>query len=1620
MAEIKNSFLRSKMNKDLDDRLIPNGEYRDAQNISVGKSEDDDIGALENVLGNALIAGSQLLTYNDQTVAINGAGNAITITGDLTGKILPGMNVTGIDSATGLAFANIITTVTFANNQTSLGTAYDTQTTTAGSKINAFFPLEIIGQHTDAANDRIILFLTNKDVNQAWPPNINNYYNPITNAYNYILSYTPSQGIEIIAQGAFLNFSVNYPMSGITMIENLLFFTDNYNQPRQVNVTTGIAQNGNYYTNEDHVSVAKYSPYIAPSLIRETNGTIQGTIGGSAAAGYQIDVAANSAITIGMSVVSRAATGNTPRITGDDFIYVTNVSTANSITTVTLSPASAQTTAIPTPVVGDIVTFLTSTMTNESKTSNWPGDPDFLEDRFVRFSYRFKYEDNEYSLMAPFSQIAFVPMQKGYFFNGNEDDAYQSTVVTWMENFIQQIQILINLPTSVTNLSSQFKVAEIDILYKESDAVAVKVLETIDVSNNASGISTVNTGPIYKDGSTLVYTYQSRKPYKTLPEAATTRVYDKTPVIAKTQESAGNRIIYGNYYDKHTPPSHINYNVAFVDKDSNLQNNWIEYPNHSVKQNRNYQVGFVLSDRYGRQSPVILSSVLSTDPSNYVGSTVYAPYEEGAFDVKGWFGKALQVIVNSQINPPKNLSTGEPGLYNSTLGASYNPLGWYSYKVVVRQQEQDYYNVYLPGILNGYPKQISTTPVTGVTTQTYNANAVLIQLNSSPDISVGDTIANSGSTNIGTVTGITQNGTGSLLDTTPITNSVLSGSTLTFDNPKTFIPFPTGENGKTANIVLFNDNINKVPRDLQEVGPEQKQFRSSVQLFGRVQNTISSGTVSNVQFYGISPDYARASHTVVAIGEAEDLNIVYDELSSPGGQQNFYQIDTNPLIGRLSTAVSVGVISTTDVATNMQPFLAIYETEPTESLLDIFWETTTTGLISELNAAVAVGNTDPSFFTDTSYSQFENQQSNGVQATDSGGGVSIGGTTLTLTSADSNIVATMEVYNSAGDRVGTVSNVNGVTITITSALVAIAASSAVTFQSTAAGNQYGRYITDFFFPSTSSGVNITNSTVQIVSVYADDNTNVTSKFGIYGPGTLAKDGANNVGAYRLFITEDTFTFLNNSLANTSARDKYTFTLSVTVGSNPAINLTTLGSLSNIVPIVTNNLVSALTTTTTILNYKTSNLVTNGSNQLNFNLLDLRFTLGTVTPTPSGGFSISQYSGIISQTANTNTQGTYTLPITIDDAVNSTNNGNGNGQLSTTIQQEVIIGAQAVNNTAIGPTQCVSDVVLPWSDSNLKTDLAVKAEGLFSDGNSAPYDITAVWYVADSNLANSDLPITPDMPSGFTPYRVGTGAHLTGDIAFLLNARIEKVSSIGNNPRSSLTWRMWRRPVGGAVADWTEGFADINGITASGGVALAFDSTYGATSGETMYNQVVKAFARGSGSDNFEYCIAAVNMGNTMTGGDAKETIVAWVRSTDLNYPACVVENGSTVVNSYSGSTYYGYRHTSGGTLPYTCGASTQGPLYSPIPYGEYINQFFTNTARTTAWSPVNYDTSAPVYRWNTYTDSSPTIKPFTSLVLSGTFTSSDGAVYRAGATPHVYSCWPGNAVATTIQRQGKS
>ena len=40
MPDIKNTFTGGKMNKDLDERLLPSGQYRDAMNIQVATSDN--------------------------------------------------------------------------------------------------------------------------------------------------------------------------------------------------------------------------------------------------------------------------------------------------------------------------------------------------------------------------------------------------------------------------------------------------------------------------------------------------------------------------------------------------------------------------------------------------------------------------------------------------------------------------------------------------------------------------------------------------------------------------------------------------------------------------------------------------------------------------------------------------------------------------------------------------------------------------------------------------------------------------------------------------------------------------------------------------------------------------------------------------------------------------------------------------------------------------------------------------------------------------------------------------------------------------------------------------------------------------------------------------------------------------------------------------------------------------------------------------------------------------------------------------------------------------------------------------------------------------------------------
>ena len=1173
MAEVKNSFLSSKMNKDLDDRLIPNSEYRDALNIEVGKSETNNIGVLQNVYGNAEVLNNLGLPYETN----------------------PNIETIGI----------------FMDNQ--------------NNRIYQF-----LTDYTDETPSQIILPTVGKEMKIT-------VYDLNTATYSTLV------------EGIFLNFSKTNLIVAVNLIEGLLFWSENRNQPRKINYKKAI-NNPNYYTTETQISVAKYAPVEPISLIRKATATVVsgagdtyvlsnidsiactiGTVSGAPTGPYTATVTtavANgfSGFLVGDTIAGTSGTGSfgvgpvvitslisstsitissenifsagTASITlrypylgaiqigstvvsstlpGSEYAYVMNVS-GNTIT--------LYDTPISTINPGDKLIFLISTMSDQTTDPDWPGDPAFLEDKYVRFSYRFKFDDNEFSLMAPFTQIAYIPRQKGYFINGDETSAYRSTIVKWMENYVNNIELLIPLPDKGLTVNDSYKITDIEILYKESDALAVKVIDTIPWNTIKNTIPNTNIYP---------YPYQSQKPYKTLNENQTTRVYDIVPTRALSQEIAGNRVIYGNFYNMYSPPATINYNTAVQPK-SDIFTNFIEYPNHTLKQNRNYQVGFVLADKFGRQSSVILSSVdlKAITPGVggpvFGGSTVYAPYQSETIpfpDVRDWFGNALLVLVNDPIASQRNIPQGTPGLYaeptspsgfaitagtisnntynftidttpplnvipvvgqymrgeftdyveitNVTSTSSFpdppsgnyvitttgqvnnlylpvppivgvadikfaytiNEIGWYSYKVVVKQQQQDYYNAYLPGMLDGYPSG-----------QTFGSQVVYVGAN--PEL----------------------------------------------ENAINTTSFPVGEQGKTSHIVLINDNINKIPRDLTEVGPDQKQYRSSVQLFGRVENTAAqeyligntpydnkyattiiyslvdnltalstikpgdgiqcdqaNEVIPNPDWPGTPPDSptptlenpdawyantvvvsnelftytadldipavagqdqieltattyqqvelgdiftytisgisynntvdgitantittltnipvtittdivlyftnpnkgiitfsppnqtraassvgpyinftitrpentqyfpARKADVVSSIATSTEFNFLDNTVNNVKGSAglNFYQLQTSPLIGRVTTTKSIGVVSEL-----MVPFLSVYETAPDVSALALFWETASTGLISDLNYDVSTGFDGPSQFGDLVFTFFENQNPNGANTT---------------------------------------------------------------------------------------------------------------------------------------------------------------------------------------------------------------------------------------------------------------------------------------------------------------------------------------------------------------------------------------------------------------------------------------------------------------------------------------------------------------------------------------------------------------------------------------------------------------------------------------------------------------
>jgi hypothetical protein len=596
--------------------------------------------------------------------------------------------------------------------------------------------------------------------------------------------------------------------------------------------------------------------------------------------------------------------------------------------------------------VGDTATFGANPFYN----STFDGDSDFLTEKFVRFSYRFKFDDNQYSLIAPFTQAAFIPRQDGYFMedaipvdindveaNSDENRAIKSTVIAFFENKVNEAGITIDMPEGIdtpAELYDKLKVTEIDILYKDADEANIKVIDTI-TKDSFIGLET----------NQYTYTYNSSMPIRTLRSLDFTRASDKAPIRAKAQEIAGNRVMYGNYLSRTARPNKLNYIVSSGEKQSyGTYNsfNQVEYPNHNLKQNRSYEVGVVLTDKFGRQSDVITSD----------NSTVFNNYRQNRAGIKSYLGDSLKVDWRGVI-PSIIDKEGYAGLYSPT-----NPLGWYSYKVVVKQSAQDYYNVYLPTVLNGRP-QTDVLRINIATTVGGNTGYVTCELSSDsdpvPDMWLGAYLKGTDmSINITNITVTNISPDGRILDL--FNPSHATGSQVgTGWGSLTIYPKKVTENDDLAFITLFSDNINKVPRDLKTSASQDLTFSSSTKLYGRVWNYLYYDDAnSNRQYF---PNTNGKADDVGRIGLIPDIGVNKDSNGNFAYVSPFYSVPLasvkggNPYVASINTEKLIG--ATGGYKSPNVSFeklrLNVYETTPFESNLDVYYESSSSGLISQLN-----------------------------------------------------------------------------------------------------------------------------------------------------------------------------------------------------------------------------------------------------------------------------------------------------------------------------------------------------------------------------------------------------------------------------------------------------------------------------------------------------------------------------------------------------------------------------------------------------------------------------------------------------------------------------------------------
>ena len=573
MPELKRNFTKGRMNKDLDERMIPNGEYRDALNIEVATSEASNVGTIQTVKGNTKVSTTLAADLFGVNATCVGA-----IANDKNEKLYwlvssPDKNTeaskththteqddSGSVSVVNNVYSDYIMEYDEKNNEKNYIVVenYKVETIISNDGHGTIFDHLHVSNLGSADDIREVGIQPGMDVFVRGVKTSIIKIEKDTSAFAGWRVYTEhtasDQGWEslndVTAGDAvtfeipfdkralgFTHFASEKPkklITGINIIDDLLFWTDGITEPKKINIercrygsqdlTPGIYPNGTnkYYTllvvngqvphpsngrlstdDSTYPSGFSYMPltYRETTVIRKSpRSVLTLTMSNTTRADIVIDgslnVDSNVALTttsssdfffdsVGRRLAHGAETDNlTFPIVMDwsigniveFFPEDEDAGTANDVlVTAKVENISngGDTFKFEILSISTKVTKLFTTYKVKLKQE----DPLF-EFKFPRFAYRWKYEDGEYSTYSPFSEVAFLPDQFDYLpkkgFN------------LGMTNNLRYL-----LLSGFKPITTPLDVVEIDILYKESNSPNVYTVKTI--KSPSSKVDTLGT-----------------------------------------------------------------------------------------------------------------------------------------------------------------------------------------------------------------------------------------------------------------------------------------------------------------------------------------------------------------------------------------------------------------------------------------------------------------------------------------------------------------------------------------------------------------------------------------------------------------------------------------------------------------------------------------------------------------------------------------------------------------------------------------------------------------------------------------------------------------------------------------------------------------------------------------------------------------------------------------------------------------------------------------------------------------------------------------------------------------------------------------------------------------------